>query len=107
MGLSVVGIGPDSLLVPFQGYREPLGEMKIGPTAPELIVIRAQIIGRFSMLGSAFTGNVRWWRRVNTSTVLMPADTDLPARARESLTRLPSFDLDGKGMPGEDAIEAY
>ena len=48
MGLSVVGIGPDSLLVPFKGYREPLGEMKIGPTAPELIVICAQIIGRFS-----------------------------------------------------------
>ncbi len=37
----------------------------------------------------------------------MPADTDLAARARQSLTRLPSFDLDGEGMPGEDAIEAY
>ncbi len=37
----------------------------------------------------------------------MPADTDLAARARQPLTRLPSFDLDGEGLPGEDAIEAY
>ncbi len=37
----------------------------------------------------------------------MPTDTDLPPPARESITRLPSFELDGEGLPGEDAIAAY